>query len=420
MPQVGGRNTFTADKAEDSVLFWLFAGILTVLAALALAAPFWKPRAVPASRAEHDVEAFRAQLREVEHDLSRGVLTEAEAESARIELSRRLLAAAEAAEIEVGAKSTPSRLTPVLGFLAAIGVPAIGMGVYSQLGSPSLGDRPYAQRNLQLERADTRPSQEQAEAQFATQRREPPTPSPARTQMLDLADKVRERLKSTPEDPQGWNVLARSLKTLEIYDESWRAFDKVATLNPEAADADLYANMAEAMFMAAGGYMSPEAEVITDKALANDPGFHQALFFKGLALAQRGDLEPAMDGWVKMLKTAPPNAPWIAQVQDNVRNAAAELGLEPPADLVPRGPTSAQQAAAAEMSPEAQMEMIAGMVDGLSERLDEEPNDLRGWLMLIRSYRILDREEDAKAAQTRGLEAFSDDAEATKQLEAAL
>jgi len=122
-----------------------------------------------------------------------------------------------------------------------------------------------------------------------------------------------------------------------------------------------------------------------------------------------------MDGWVKMLKTAPPNAPWIAQVQDNVRNA-----VEPPADLVPRGPTSAQQAAAAEMSPEAQMEMIAGMVDGLSERLDEEPNDLRGWLMLIRSYRILDREEDAKAAQTRGLEAFSDDAEATKQLEAAL
>jgi len=102
--------------------------------------------------------------------------------------------------------------------------------------------------------------------------------------MLDLADKVRERLKSTPEDPQGWNVLARSLKTLEIYDESWRAFDKVATLNPEAADADLYANMAEAMFMAAGGYMSPEAEVITDKALANELSFLKASHWRNAGI----------------------------------------------------------------------------------------------------------------------------------------
>jgi len=419
LPQVGGSNTFTPDYEEDSALFWLFAGILTVVAALALAAPFWKPRAVPASRAEHDVEAFRAQLREVEHDLSRGVLTEAEAESARIELSRRL-AAAEAAEIEVGAKSTPSRLTPVLGFLAAIGVPAIGVGVYSQLGTPTLGDRPYAERDLRAERAGTRPSQEQAEAQSATQRREPPEPSPARTQMLDLANKVKERLKATPNDAEGWIVLARSLKTLGIHGESWRAFEKVAELNPDAANADLYANMTESMFMAAGGYMSPEAEESIDKALAQEPGLHQALFFKGLALAQRGDLEPAIEGWVRMLRTAPPNAPWIKQVQDNIRNASAELGLEPPEDLVPKGPTAAQQAAAAEMSPEDQIAMIAGMVDGLSERLEEEPNDLRGWLMLIRSYRILEREDDAKAAQARGLEVFADDDAATEQLESAL
>ena len=391
-----------------------------MIAAVALAAPFWRPRAVLASRAEHDVEAFRAQLREVEYDLSRGVLTEAEAESARIELSRRLLAAAEAAEVEVGAKATPGRLTPVLGVLAALGVPAVGVGVYSQLGTPTLGDQPYAERNFDVERASTRPSQEQAEAQFATRRSEPPSPTPARTQMLDLAEKVKERLRSTPDDPEGWNVLARSLKTLEIYDESWRAFEKVATLNPEVADADLYANMAEAMFMATGGYMSPEAEVVTDKALEQDPGLHQALFFKSLAQAQRGDLEPAIDGWLKMLRTAPPNASWIQQVQDNVRNAFAELGIEPPADLVPKGPTAEQRAEAAEMSPEDQKEMIAGMVDGLAARLEDEPQDLRGWLMLIRSYRILERENDAKAAQERGLEAFTDDAAATEQLESAL
>jgi len=287
LPQVRGNNTFTSDFEEDSVLFWLFAGILAVLAALLLTAPFWRPRAVPPSRAEHDVEAFRAQLREVEHDLSRGVLTEAEAESARIELSRRLLAAAEAAEVEVGAKAAPSNLTKTLGLVTALGVPILGLGVYGQLGTPALGDQPLAKRDIAAEQAGLRPSQEQAEAEYAKRERPTPEPSEARTQMLELSEKVKERLKATPNDAEGWNVLARSLKTLEIYDESWRAFEKVASLSPDTADADLYSNMAESMFLATGGYMSPEAEEIIDKALVKDEGFHQAMFFKSLALAQR-------------------------------------------------------------------------------------------------------------------------------------
>jgi len=72
------------------------------------------------------------------------------------------------------------------------------------------------------------------------------------------------------------------------------------------------------------------------------------------------------------------------------------------------------------MSPEEQKEMIAGMVDGLAGRLEEDPDDLRGWLMLIQSYRILERPEDAKAAQARGLEAFADDEAATERLKGAL
>ena len=382
--------------------------------------PFLRPRAVPASRAQHDVEAFRAQLREVETDLTRGVLTEAEAESARIELSRRLLAAAEAAELEVGAKSAPRRLTPVLGVVAALGVSGIAIGTYAQIGAPTVPDHPLSARNFDSERAAQRPSQEQAEAQFAEERREPPEPTEARTRMIELTEQVKERLKATPEDPRGWNVLARSLKTLQKYDESWRAFEKVAELDPEAADADLYANMTEAMFMAAGGYMSPEAETIADKALAKEPGFHQAQFFKSIALAQRGELETAIEGWARMLKTAPPGATWIVQVQDNIRDAAAELGVEPPADLVPKGPTSADRAAAADMSEADRMEMIGGMVEGLAARLEENPDDLQGWNMLIRSYRILGREEDAKAAQIRALEAFPDDPSAQAQLKDAL
>ncbi len=420
MPQGTRTHTFRSSDREDSALFWVFAGILTVLCALALGLPFWRPRSVPASRSEHDVEAFRAQLREVETDLARGVMTPAEADSARIELSRRLLAAAEAAEVDAGSKPTPRRLGPVIGVIAALGVPAIGLGVYSDIGSPSLPDQPLSERNFDVERAGLRPSQEQAEAQFSEQDSETPAPTKARADMLALTEKVKERLAKKPDDARGWDVLARSLKSLEIYGESWRAFARVAELDPDAADASLYADMTEAMFMAAGGYVSPEAEEAADKALEKDPGFHQALFFKGIAYAQRGEMEPAIEGWVTMLRTAPPNAPWIEQVQENIRDAAAEIGLEPPEDIVPKGPTSEQRAAAAEMSAEDRMTMIAGMVEGLAERLEEDPDDLQGWMMLIRSYRILGREDDAKAAQARALATFEADADATAQLEGAL
>lgn len=405
---------------EDSALFWLFAGLIALSVAAVLAWPFWRRRAVPASRSEHNVEAFRAQLREVETDVSRGVLTEAEAESARIELSRRLISAAEAVEVDVGATPTPAALSTVLGLVTALCVPAVGMAVYSKIGEPTLGDRPLAERDFDIERAGLRPSQEQAEAQTLAQGNEPPAPTAARAQMIDLTEKVKQRLANNPDDPRGWDVLARSLKSLEKYGESWRAFQKVVDLDPKSADADLYANMAEAMFMAAGGYLSPQAEVVIDKALADDASLHQAIFFKSIALAQRGEMRSALEGWVKMLQTAPPNAPWIEQVQENIRDASAELRIKPPADLVPPGPTAEQRAAAADLSPEDRMAMIAGMVDGLAERLEEEPGDLQGWMMLVRSYRILDREDDAKAALDRALTAFEGDDSATERLQGAM
>jgi len=386
--------------------------------AAAMAWPFIRDRDGPASRAAHEVESFRSQLSEVETDLARGVLTQAEAEAARIELSRRLLTAAEAAEVEAGARPAPSWQKVVFGALAAIGVPAATLGVYLQVGTPTLPDRPLAERDFMAERLGVRPSQQDAETEFALNA-PPPEDSENRRRMEQLVEQVRARLTASPDDVRGWDILARSLASMGEHSESWRAYQKVVEIDTEAGTAELYANMTESMFMAAGGYVSPEAEVVVDKALALEPGLHQALFFKSLALAQQGDMRSAIEGWAKMLRTAPEGAPWIAQVQDNIRNASAEIGMEPPEDLVPRGPTAEQRAAAADMDEDDRKAMIAGMVEGLAAELAEDPDDLRGWMMLIRSYTILGQADDARAAQKTALEAFEGDEDATKQLEAA-
>lgn len=70
------------------------------------------------------------------------------------------------------------------------------------------------------------------------------------------------------------------------------------------------------------------------------------------------------------------------------------------------GPTAADVAAAQEMSDEDRLTMIQGMVDGLAARLEENPNDLDGWMRLARSYNVLNRPEDALAALEKAGQAF--------------
>jgi cytochrome c-type biogenesis protein CcmH len=88
---------------------------------------------------------------------------------------------------------------------------------------------------------------------------------------------------------------------------------------------------------------------------------------------------------------------------------AAELGLSMPGEGeaktgAPRGPTAEDVAAAQAMEEEDRQAMIAGMVDQLAARLEDEPDDLEGWTMLGRSYAVLNRGEDAVAALTRASE----------------
>ena len=50
--------------------------------------------------------------------------------------------------------------------------------------------------------------------------------------------------------------------------------------------------------------------------------------------------------------------------------------------------------------------MIEGMVQGLADRLQDNPDDLEGWLMLMRSYSVLGKPEKASASAGQALAAF--------------
>ncbi|MDE0253528.1 MAG: c-type cytochrome biogenesis protein CcmI, partial [Rhodospirillaceae bacterium] len=124
-------------------MIWLVAAILGIAAGAAI---LWRlyPRggseAAPvAGAAEHDLEVYRDQLRELDRDLARGTIEAAEAEAARNEIRRRALAAEGRGEAE-GSGTTQTLSRPTVLLLAAA-VPALSLALYAVLGRPELADR---------------------------------------------------------------------------------------------------------------------------------------------------------------------------------------------------------------------------------------------------------------------------------------
>src|SRR5690606_25701036 len=78
--------------------FWFFAILLTIAATLIVLLPLTRSSKGFLSAGKNDLEVYRDQLREVDADLARGMIDEASAEQARIEISRRILAAEKASD----------------------------------------------------------------------------------------------------------------------------------------------------------------------------------------------------------------------------------------------------------------------------------------------------------------------------------
>ena len=131
-----------------------------------------------------------------------------------------------------------------------------------------------------------------------------------------------------------------------------------------------------------------------------------------------GDHDGAIEDWLALLADTPSGAPWevdlkrtIEQVGDihsievagRIEAAAARQPEAPPAAAGIPGPTQEQLAAASSLRPAEQQAMAESMVARLASRLEREPGDVEGWIMLMRSYQTLGQSAQAEAALTSAL-----------------
>lgn len=358
--------------------------VFALMTAAAIFAVLWPLGQATNLKEGSDLAVYRDQLDEVERDRAAGRIGESEAQAARVEVSRRLIGAADAAKVShaspAGSRQWYRR---VIAVAAVALLPAATTVLYLALGSPQLPGQPL-----------------EARQRAAHQDRS----------IASLLSQVEAHLERNPDDARGYEVLAPVYMRLGRFSDAVNARRKLLTLSGE--NAERQSDLGEALAAVGNGIVTAEAKAAFERALVLDSNDLKARFYIGLAAEQDGDRAKAAATWRGMLENAPADAPWTPMV----REALTRVGGTPPASGAP-GPTAEDMAAAGNMNEKDRGEMIRGMVARLADRLKENGNDIEGWQRLLRAYMVLGERGKAHAAAADAKRALASDPDKLHRIE---
>jgi len=448
---------------------WLILGAMTAVTAALVLWPMLARRSETVATAESDLAIYRDQIKEIDRDVERGLLDANEAAAARGEIERRVLGTrALHGEATVDVRRSP--LVAGIAALALCGTAAALYAWLGAPGVPDqpLAGRLTEQRQQQAQSGDidsriaelaekVKQDSDNTDQWFLLGRSYGFV-----GRYAEAAEAYRRAVELSDNNPQILSAYAEALVLAngnKVTSAAHLAFVEVNRALPDEPRARYYLALYDAQqqdYRAAldkwlalladsppdAGWVPLLRERITDMAGFLEIDVATVLPDAPAAAAQPAAAAPAGDpiaalearlaaqpkdykGWLSLARAKAamgdrdgavaaldevsriyPGAPFV---QQEIDRTAAELGLaDGGGEAAPgrRGPSAEDMAAAQEMTPEEQAEMISGMVAGLAARLEEQPDDLEGWIMLIRSYGVLDRPDEAKAAVKKALAAF--------------
>jgi cytochrome c-type biogenesis protein CcmH len=268
--------------------FAILAALLLVVVIAFMLPPLWlglRPDTKATDRKEANLAIFRDQLADLEREKAEGVIAESDFEPARKELQRRLL---EEVEFETGtstANLNPSRKTAVALLLL---LPILALAGYAILGNPKALD--VAQT--------TAPQQVTQE------------------QIIGMVGKLAERLKTNPDDQQGWLMLARSYTSMGRYQDAADAYGKAETLVNE--NPDLLASYAETLATASATGLNGKPRQLVERALQLDPKHSHSLFLAGAAAMEAGENQKGIAYWEALLPVVEPGSEIDQMLRDGI------------------------------------------------------------------------------------------------------
>ncbi len=381
------------------MMFWIIAAVIAFVATASALVPLMRTRKGQFNNADFDAEIYKARIKEIDHDLEINRISRQEADAAKAEEGRRLIAASHG-ESEADPHSEITGAGPVSqGFrkLSAAAIvlfiPIASVLVYMATGSPSTPDQSLAAR-MDID--------------------------PERQNITRLLERAEARLVEKPSDGKGWEVLAPVYLRLGRVQDSIDAYRNTIRLLGETPER--ITSLGEALVIGANGVVSAEAQKLFEKASAQVPGEPKPRFYLALALGQSGQHKEAVATWRQLLKDAPKDSPWVPVAESGLKEQLAKLqaagGQVESQDGLP-GPTNEDVKAADAMSETDRKAMINDMVTNLAEKMREDPTNIKGWQRLIRSYTVLGRTDDALNAIKEARIALPDNGEFLDQLNAA-
>jgi cytochrome c-type biogenesis protein CcmH len=373
------------------MLLWVILTFMVALGVSGLTFALIRPRNADRSRATA-TSILAGQLADVDSQLAAGDLSPNEAAPLKTEIRRRILA--ENREPEAVAKPLPARAIPYLAIGIAGVVALAATGLYALLGRPDLAAGTLVQ-NQSVDSVTANAAHPGGDVSA-------------------MIGQLEARMRQAPNDPEGWRMLGWSYLVTGHAADAAAAYGRAVALAPH--NADYRSSKGEALVRASGGQITPSALDSFRAALKEDPGDPRAKYYLALYKDQTGDHDGAMTDWIALIKSAPPDAPWLPDVRRFVKNVARERGLDiPAAKLAPepspadskRGPSAAQVAAASRMPAAERDAMIHAMVDRLAGALKANPKDVEGWERLMRARMVLGETAAAAAAYRDARVAFA-------------
>jgi cytochrome c-type biogenesis protein CcmH len=314
-------------------LFWVFAALLTALALAFLITPLLRGRtksAAPVSRAASNLSIYRDQLAELDADLAAGNVDREQWEAARGDLQREVLEDTGTTGV---APAAPAKRSTVAAVILAVALPLVAVPAYLAVG------------NLQgLNPANAR-------AMGA--------PHGVTSAQIDaMVSGLAQRLKSNPNDLEGWVMLARSYTVLGRFGDAANAYaqaDARFSLN-----AQVLADYADALAMSQGQSLVGKPEELIRRALQADGKNVKALALAGTAQFNEQHYAKAVEYWRRILPLLPAGSEMENPIRASIKEAEQRAGGAP--ELANATGNAAEAASAKSKTAAAGKERLSGTI----------------------------------------------------------
>ena len=285
-----------------------FASVAFFLLAAAVVIVLWpllrRSTLAIVGRDRSNLDIHRDQFSELKKDLEAGLLDAGRYEQAKNELEGRVLEEG-APPPEMLQSGTPGKVVPIV---IGVFIPLTAVLIYLYLGNlQGLVAPPHAATDLSSITAD---------------------------QFQGMTAKLAARLQQNPDDAQGWTMLGRAYRAMDRFGEANDAYKKAVELKPQ--DADLLADYAESLALAAGRSLTGEPARLLDRALRLDPHNTKVLALSGSAAFERKDYKAAIRYWEAIINQPGVSAELAQALQKGVAESKARLTGKPVA-AVPAG-----------------------------------------------------------------------------------